>query len=99
MTRKGLEARQDGRVVCRQQSTYQPLGSVRGIHVSETKPKECATSYTTPLTSKRRHGLMQHQKFVKAFMSPGTGTTGCSCSTTGTGKTCTAVSVAEMYGL
>jgi hypothetical protein len=55
----------------------QPLGSVR-IHVSETnfhkKLKECATS-TTPLTSgaKRRHGLMQHQKFVKAFMSPGTG--------------------------
>jgi hypothetical protein len=56
--------------------------------------------YTTPLTSgaKRRHGLMQHQKFVKAFMSPGTGYNGVlMLHDVGTGKTCTAVSVAEMY--
>jgi hypothetical protein len=41
---------------------------------------------------------MQHQKFVKAFMSPGTGYNGVlMLHDVGTGKTCTAVSVAEMY--
>jgi DNA helicase TIP49 (TBP-interacting protein) len=43
---------------------------------------------------------MQHQKFVKTFMSPGTGFCGVlMLHDVGTGKTCTAVSVAEMYGL
>lgn len=53
--------------------------------------------YTTP-KDRHRHGLLQHQKFVKKYMAPGTGYNGVLLlHDVGTGKTCTAVAVAEMY--
>jgi hypothetical protein len=42
--------------------------------------------------------LLRHQRFVKAYMSPGTGYNGILLlHATGSGKTCTAISVAHMY--
>ena len=44
------------------------------------------------------HTLLREQRFVKAYMSPGTGYNGLLLvHSTGSGKTCSAISVAEMY--
>jgi len=44
------------------------------------------------------HTLLKEQRFVKAYMSPGTGYNGLLLvHATGSGKTCSSISVAEMY--
>lgn len=73
----------------------QRLQKIRDFYVIQD-PAEIMLSHGAVVSKNKQ--LAKHQRFVKAYMSPKTGYNGLLLvHAVGTGKTCSAVSVAEMY--
>jgi hypothetical protein len=71
---------------------HRRLQAIRNFYVFDNAKKVLTESGVHERT------LMRHQRFVKAYMSPGTGYNGMLLvHAVGWGKTCSAITVAEMY--